>query len=184
MQRQHLDIVQMYYMESVSTEGPFVDGSNNATALENSGEWVQSKGRTFAAKLEAMKNLIEDQGLLVSRLLLEMSDEDIVCVVKNVAKLFINTIEGLSEIVVERHSRNQDSDLVDTKLLPAVPQDLIRLCNAEEQGELLDAAHKNMVLRGAIQSLKAASTLDDSWNVVKDRFKYLQRFYGFLLLCS
>eukprot|EP00957_Ditylum_brightwellii_P190678 14515638-Ditylum_brightwellii.AAC.1 len=39
MQQQHFDSVQLYYMESMSTEGPFVYGSDDAAALENSGEW-------------------------------------------------------------------------------------------------------------------------------------------------
>eukprot|EP00957_Ditylum_brightwellii_P061528 4668904-Ditylum_brightwellii.AAC.1 len=135
-----------------------------------------------------MKNLIEDQGSFVSKLLSEMSNEDIVCVVKNVANLFINTIKGLSEIVAKRDSRNQAADLVNTKLPPVVHQDLIKICNAEfcaivrkhkqclqvrwnereidfieqEHRELLDAACNKMVLRGAIQSLKPGLMFDDS----------------------
>eukprot|EP00957_Ditylum_brightwellii_P156032 11876251-Ditylum_brightwellii.AAC.1 len=39
MQQQHFDSIQLYYMESVSAEGQFVDSSDDAAALENSGEW-------------------------------------------------------------------------------------------------------------------------------------------------
>eukprot|EP00957_Ditylum_brightwellii_P087283 6643192-Ditylum_brightwellii.AAC.1 len=80
-----------------------------------------------------------------------MPDEDVVSVAKNVAKLFINTIKSLSEFVAKRDSRNQAADSVDTKLSPVVPQDLIKICNAEfcaiEHRKLLDAAHNKMVLR-------------------------------------
>ena len=121
MQRGHLESVKSYYMESVKAEGPFAEGSDAAGALDDSGEWVLSKEKKFATKLEIVKNLIEDQGSFVYDLLSEMPDHEIDCIMKNVASLFINSIEGLHEIVAERDSRNGAAGSVEDLLPPVVP---------------------------------------------------------------
>ena len=163
-----------------------------------------SKGKLFAAKLETVKQFIEDLGSFVNDFLSEMPDDEIDCIVKNVASLFINTIEGVHGIVAERDSRNQAAASMETLLPPVVPQDLIKIRNSEfcaivrghrqrlqvrwnareidlieqEHVELLNAVRNEPALKSAITSLRAGSTFDESWNTVKRRFEYLQKFCG------
>lgn len=46
------------------------------------------------------------------------------------------------------------------------------------QGELLDFIRSEYDLKTAIEALNVGSTFGDSWSVIKDRFRYLKRFFG------
>ena len=78
-----------------------------------------------------MKSFIDDQGLFVSEILASMDDGEVRDVVKSVATLFINAINGIDEIVAERDPNNRGANSEDSKLPPVAPQDLVLIHNSE-----------------------------------------------------
>ena len=137
-------------------------------------------------------------------ILASMDGGEVRDVVKSVATLFINVINGIDEIVAERDPNHRGANSEDSKLPPVSPQDLVLIRNSEfsvivrsqkerllarwtlevidlikhEHGELLNAVRCEPALKSTLDSLNGDSSFDESWGVVKDRFKYLQRFCG------
>ena len=48
----------------------------------------------------------------------------------------------------------------------------------QEHVEMLNAVRNEPTLKRAITSLQAGATFNESWNIVKSRFEYLQKFCG------
>ena len=106
--------------------------------------------------------------------------------------------------MAERDPSNRGANSEDFKLPPVAPQDLVLIRNSEfsaivrsqkerllarwtleeidliehEHGVLLNAVRCEPALKSTLDSLNKDSTFDESWGVVKDRFKHLQRFCG------
>ena len=130
MQREHLKSLMLFYIECVSTKGPFLADGGEADTLD-SNVWHVLTSKTFAGSLVEAKSFIDDQGSFVSEILASMDDGEVRDVVKSVATLFINVINGIDEIVAERDPNHRGANSEDSKLPPVSPQDLVLILNSE-----------------------------------------------------
>ena len=67
----------------------------------------------------------------MSEILASMDDGEVRDVMKSVATLFINSLNGIDEIVTERDPNNRGANSEDSKLPPVSPQDLVLILNSE-----------------------------------------------------
>jgi hypothetical protein len=119
---------------------------------------------------------------------------------KDIAMLFVRAVEGISDIVAERDDSNNAGDHL-PPVLPhelAVPEHadfcsvvrshrerlLTRWSTSEidvigQEHQVLAATYTSETpLRSALDACDEKTTFDSGWMIVKDRFKFLQRFCG------
>ncbi|UIZ23289.1 hypothetical protein KXD40_007830 [Peronospora effusa] len=92
MQREHLKSLMLFYMECVGAKGPFL--------------------------ADGVYSFISNHDLFVSEILASMDDVEVKDVVKSVATLFINAINGINKIVVDRDSNTRCATSKDFKYHP------------------------------------------------------------------
>ncbi|RMX66522.1 hypothetical protein DD238_004523 [Peronospora effusa] len=118
------------------------------------------------------------------------------CVGAKVATLFIDAINDINEIVAKRDLNNRGADFRNFKTSTCCNPGPVRLRSQkeclllelwileeidlieQEHGDLLIAVRLESALKSTLDSLNGDSTFDESWGVVKYRFKYFQRFCG------
>ncbi|CAI5735827.1 unnamed protein product [Hyaloperonospora brassicae] len=130
MQQEHLKSLVLFYIKCVGAKGPFLADDGEADTLDPNDRHV-STSKKFAAGLVEVKSFIDDQGSFVPEILATMDDGEVRDVVENVATLFINTINGIDEIVAERDPNNRGVNSEDSKLPPVAPYDLVLIRNSE-----------------------------------------------------
>ena len=101
MQREHLKNLLLFYIECVVALGPFLADDGEADTLDLN-EWHVSTSKTFDACLVEVKSFIDDQGSFASDIIASMDDGKVRNVVKSVATLLNNAINGIIEIVAKR----------------------------------------------------------------------------------
>ncbi|RQM12400.1 hypothetical protein DD237_000991 [Peronospora effusa] len=113
-----------------------------------------------------------------------MDDIEVKDIVKSVASMFINAINGINEIVAERDPNHRGANSKDFKLPPVVPQDLV-LIRISEISAIVRSQKERLLARWTLEVIDLIEQehgkvfyFDESWGGVKGRYKYLQRFCG------
>lgn len=73
-----------------------------------------------------MKKFIEDQGSFVRDLLSALIEDEMACLVMNVASLSINAIEVMGNILAETDSENHAAGSAESRISPVVSQDMFK----------------------------------------------------------
>jgi hypothetical protein len=163
--------------------------------------WIVSKCNRFAVKMEAVTEFIRDMGTFVYDRVEEMGVNIFSEIVVDTAVLYANAIAGISNIIAE-HDANNDACM---REIPAVtPQELVnvrprdfgaivrlhtpRLLSrwTRMQIDAIEQEHRQVIssydgepsLKSSMDAMDSSASFDDSWKLVHNRFKLLEKFCG------
>lgn len=178
-----------------------VDGPLSEEQMADREDYLHEFSGPWSITYQAVREFIEDQGLWVTDLMDELSDEEQETVIEQLGKFIVGFIEGISHLSALRNSENQPKE---DDIPPILPHQLCQL-RGRDFGKILtlhrqrierclgqsfinrfEADHTALrqaylsekILKQNLDACTESTSYQNGWKVVEGRFATLRTFAG------
>eukprot|EP00171_Calliarthron_tuberculosum_P006802 IDg6802t1 len=188
------------FYKHLTGKGPL--SPQEADSLDVS-EWMFSRSKLFATRLDKVHEFVFNQGTFVEEKLEGITNDELKHFIRDVGMLFVEAIDGVNSICSERDARNEAAD-ESSKLPPVLPHEIITIRHSQFYGivrahrerllstwtpvdiDTLEQQHQNLqemvsresALKDTIKLCDDKTSFIDCWKILNGRFPLLERFCG------